>query len=224
MITRQFRWSLIGLSVLLIMFASSCHAERPPQEIARKFWDALKVQNIESARKYATVETRSLIDTIPVQFHNADVSFGKIIIDGNTTTIETTLHIHKNGAETTLPIHTVLEKENDVWRVDYQQTMQDLKKTEPTSDISKDIQELGKKLSERMDETLGEIKEKIPEYQEKLKKLGETASKKMEEAWQRQVSEIRRTVEEFGKVLDEALKKEEGNDIQKEKPVEPPEK
>lgn len=219
MIAGRFRWSWIYLSVLSIILLSGCYTEKPPQEAAQNFWDAIKMQDIENTRKYATTETRDLIDASQGQFRDANVTFGKIIINGDTTTIETTLLMRKNGTETTIPLQTILKQENGEWRVDYQQTRQSIKETETDAlpDISKDIQELGKKLSDRMDEALGELKQKIPEYEEKLKKLSETASKKLEEAWQRQVAEIKKGIEELGKVLDEVLKEESSSD-QQDKP------
>ena len=208
MITRRISVSWIYPAVLIITLMSGCLAEKSPQEAARNFWDAMKVQDIENARKYSTTNTRSLIDTSNGQFRGANVTFGKILIDDNTTTIETTVRTQKNGTETTIPLQTILKQENGEWRVDYQQTKESMTETSSISDIAKDLQELGKKLSDRMDEALGEIKQKVPEYEEKIKKLGETASKKMDEAWQRQVSEIKKSIEELGKILDEMLKRE----------------
>ncbi|MDN3510288.1 MAG: hypothetical protein NG784_03140 [Candidatus Jettenia sp.] len=217
MISQQSRWNWIYISVLSIIVISGCSTEKPPQEAAQKFWDAIKIQDIENARKYATVETRDLIDTARGQFRDTNVTFGKILIDGDTTTIETTLHMDKNGTETTLPLQTILKKEHGEWKVDYRQTRQSIKETDTLPDIAKDIQELGKKLSDHMDEALGEIKQKIPEYEEKIKELGEAASKKMEEVWQRQVAEIKKNIEKLGKILDEVLK-EEGKNDQQDKP------
>lgn len=214
MIPIRFCWSWIYVSVLSIIVISGCSTEKPPQEAAQKFWDAIKTQDIENARKYATAETRDLIDASRGQFRDTNVTFGKILIDDDTTTIETTLHQYKNGTETTLPLQTILKQEHGEWKVDYQKTRQSIKETDTLPDIAKDIQELGKKLSDRMDEALGEIKQKIPEYEEKIKELGETASKKMEEVWQRQASEIKKSIEKLGKILDEVLKEKKNNDQQ----------
>ena len=205
--TGRFRRGWVYPGMLLITLISGCYIENPPQEVAPYFWNAIKAQDIENARKYSTTETCSLIDASIGQFREAVVTFGKITIDGDRSTIDTTLRIPKNGTETTVLLQTILKQENGNWRVDYQQTKNSMVEVGSLSDITKDLQELNKRLSDRMDETLEEIKQKIPEYEEKMKKLGETASKKIEEAWQRQKAEIKKSIEELGKVLDEALKK-----------------
>lgn len=219
MITRRFYWSSILLSALSVIFISDCCAEKPPQEVAQKFWEAVIVQDIKNARKYTTKETRGLVDTSAVQFRNAVITFDKITIDGNTTSIGTALQVRKNDAETTvIPLQTVLKREDGEWKVDYQETRESITGPDTVSDVIKDLQELGKKLSDHVDETLEEVKQKIPEYEEKLRKLGVAASKKMEEAVQQQLSEIKKGIEELGNILNEVLQKEENSSSKQEKP------
>lgn len=196
-------------AILLISLVSGCYVDKSPQEIAQYFWDAMRVQDVEKARSCSTVETRNLVNTSIEQFRDASVTFRKILIDGETTTIETTLHTCKSGTETTLPLYTILKKEEGLWRVDYLQTKNTIKEDSSLADIARGLEELSKKFSDRVDATVGEIKQKIPELQEKMKKLGETASKKIDEAWQRHAAEIKKEMEELGKVLDDVLKKEE---------------
>jgi len=204
---RQVRWLLLYLAPVSMLSVIGCYTDKPPQEVAQHFWEAMKVQDIESARNHSTTETRSLIDATDEQLRDANVKFGKILIDGNTATIETVVQMRRNGTETTLPSQTILKREDEEWRVDYLQTKKSIKEPGSLADIAEEVQELGKKISDHMDEALVEIKEKIPEYTEQIKKLGETASKKMDEVWQRQVSEIKKIMEEFGKILDETVKK-----------------
>jgi hypothetical protein len=217
MIKRRFRWSWAYLSALSILLLSGRYTERPPQEIAQNFWNAIKVQDMKTARKYTTKETSSFIDGSTVPFRDAVVTFGKIIIDGDTTTVDTILKVHKNDKETTIPFQTVLKQENGEWRVDYRETEKSIMESGSFSDIIRDLQKLGKKVSDRMDETLDELRQKIPEYESKLKELGEATSERIKEAWERQLSEIRKGIEELGKILDETLKKEE-DDSRQEKP------
>lgn len=208
MVMRQFRWILLYLAPLSIMFIPGCYTNKPPQEVAQYFWDAMKVQDIEGARKHSTMETRNLMTAPDEQLRDVNVKFGKILIDGNTATIETIVHMQRNGTETTLPSQTILKREDGEWRVDYQQTKKGLEGSDSPADIAEDVQKLGQKISNHMDKALDEVKQKIPEYTEQVKKLGEAASKKMDEAWQRQVTEIKKIMEEFGKILDQTVKKD----------------
>lgn len=196
-------------AISLITLLSGCYADKSPLEIAQYFWDAMTTQDVEKASSCTTVETRNLINTSIGQFRGASVTLGKVLIDGETTTIETTLHTCKSGTETTLPLFTILKKEDGLWRVDYLQTKNTIRVDSSLSGITRDLEELGKKLSDRVDATVGEIKQKIPELQEKIKELGETASKKIDEAWQKHAAEIKKEIEELGKVLEDVLKKTE---------------
>ncbi|MBE7446223.1 MAG: hypothetical protein HS132_13590 [Planctomycetia bacterium] len=208
MIPERFRFGWISLAIMTITCMSGCHTDKSPQEVALHFWDAMKVQDVENARKYATTSTRTLIDTSNEQFKNAVVTFGKIIIDGDSTTIETTVRAQKNGDETPIPLQTILKQEHGEWRVDYAQTKKTIKEDDAFSDIAKNLEALSGKLSERMDEALGEMKQKMPEYEEKIKEVGAAASKKLDEALQRYVTEIKKGMEKLGGILDEVLKKE----------------
>ncbi|TVL98953.1 MAG: hypothetical protein CV087_19890 [Candidatus Brocadia sp. WS118] len=217
MISGRLHWGWVCLALLIITFTSGCRLDKPPQEVAQCFWDAMKVQDVENGRKYATTSTRTLVDTSGEQFKDAVVTFGKIVIDGDLTTIDTTVRLQKHGTETSIPFQTILVKEDGEWRVDYAQTKETIKEDDSFSGITKNLQELGGKLTKRMDEALGEIKQKIPEYEEKMKKLGDVASKKMDEALQRSMEEIKKDIEKLGEILDDYLKKEDGND-KEEKP------
>lgn len=217
MIPERFRLGWVYVAIVTSTFVSGCYTDKPPQEVAQHFWNAMKIQDTENARKYATTSTRTLIDTSNGQFKDVVVTFGRIIIDGDSTTIETTVRVQKNGTETPIPLQTILKKEDGEWRVDYAQTKKTIKEDEAFSDIAKKLEALGGKLSERMDEALGEIKQKMPEYEEKMKKAGEAASKKLDEALQRYVTEIKKGMEKLGGILDDVLKKE-GDSGQQKKP------
>lgn len=217
MILERFRLSWVYLTIVTITFVSGCYRDKSPQEVAQHFWDTMKIQDMENARKYATTSTRTLIDTSNEQFKDAFVTFGKIVIDGDLTTIETTARVQKHGTETTIPLQTILKKEDGEWRVDYAQTKETIQEDDTFFDIAEKLETLGGKLSERMDEALGEIKQKMPEYEEKMKKAGEAASKKLDEALQRYVTEIKKGIEKLSGILDEVLKKESEKN-QQEKP------
>lgn len=215
MILGRLHWGCICLALLISIFTSGCRKDKSPQEVAQCFWDAMKVQDIENSRKYSTTSTRTLIDASSEQFKDSVVTFGKIVIDGDLTTIDTTVRTQKHGTETSIPFQTILIHENGEWRVDYAQTKETIKAEDSFSGITKNVQEFGEKLSKRMDEALEEIKQKMPEYEEKMKKLGDVASKKVDEALQRSMEEIKKGMEKLGGILDEFLKKEEDNDKEK---------
>ncbi|OQY99490.1 MAG: hypothetical protein B6D35_09090 [Candidatus Brocadia sp. UTAMX2] len=216
MISGRLRWVCVYLITLSLIFTSGCRGNKSPQEVAQYFWNAMKVQDVESCRKYATAKTRALIDPSGERFKNAVVTFGKIVIDGDLATIDTTARLSGHGAETSLPFQTILKKEDGEWRVDYVQTKETIREDNSFSEITKNLRDLGGKLSERVNEALGEMKQKMPEYEEKIKKLGDVASKKMDEALERCAAEIKKGIEKLDGIMDEILKKEGEQDKQEE--------
>ncbi len=216
MIKQKFVWDI--LAVLLVILMSGCYGNKTAQEVAKHFWNAIKAQDIENARRYSTMTSRNSIDLSDWSFSVTVVTFGKILIDGDKTTIETTMQIQKNDSEETIPLQTILNNENEVWRVDYLQTKSTFNVSNAFCEMLNNMRGFGKELTENVDKSLEELKQKIPEIEKKLKELGTAASEKIQEAWQQHMPEIKKKVEELGKALEEVLRSEEGNNSKQEEP------
>lgn len=196
------RLSWFYLAILLIALIHGCDNPETPQEVAQNFWNAIKVQDIDTARKYSTVATRDSIELSEELFHDAIVTFGKIIIDGSKTTIETTLQTSKNSSEAIVPLLTILKKEEGVWRVDYEETKNTIKDDISLSEMVNDLRKLGEELSNNVNETLSKLKQKIPEIEKKVQNHIKITSKEIEESFQQHIPEIKKSIEELGKTLE----------------------
>ena len=71
----------------------------------------------------------------------SEVSYGKIIIDGDHSEIETSLTIDSDNPET-VSIDTLLVRENEKWKVDYHQTMDAIGTGEQLSQILRELKKL----------------------------------------------------------------------------------
>jgi len=204
---KSFKFNLVCLTLLSAILISGCIESKPPQDVAKCFWDAIKAQDSDIAHKYSTIDSQNSIDLLDGQLHVTEVTFGKILIDGNKTTIETTIQIRKNDSDETIPLQTILITEEGLWKVDYVQTKSTFTIHNTFSEMLDNIRDFGDEFSENLQKSLEDLKQKIPEIEKKMKELSSAASEKIQEAWEQHMPEIKKKVEELGKALEEALKK-----------------
>ena len=213
---KPYNFSLICLTLLSAVLISGCLESKSPQDVARRFWDAIKAHESDNALKYSTMNSQNSIDLLDEQIHVTEVTFGKILIDGNRTTIETTIKIRKNDSEETIPLRTILITEEGLWKVDYKQTKSTFPIHNAFSEMLDNIRDFGDEFSEKMKKSLEDLKQKIPEIEKNMNELSSVTSEKIREAWEKHMPEIRKKVDELGKALEEVLKKrnnskQEGN-------------
>ena len=214
---KPFKSGLICLTLLSAVLIPGCLESKNPQVVSKSFWDAIKAQESDTAYKYSTIDSQNSIDLLDGQLHVTEVTFGKILIDGNKTTIETTIQIRKNDSEETIPLQTILITEAGLWKVDYVQTKSTFPIHNTFSEMLDNIRDFGDECSENMKNALEDLKQKMPEIEKNMNELSSATSEKIREAWEKHMPEIKKKVEEFGKALEEALKKM-GNGSQKENP------
>ena len=92
--------------------------------VAKGFWDAMNAKDIQAVRSYVTKESA---DKLQIKDKDADasckVAFGKIKIEDNKTTIDTTMQTYDGTTEFEVQMQTILTKEDGQWKVDAEQTM-----------------------------------------------------------------------------------------------------
>lgn len=126
------------------------------RNIAAGFWDALMANDLEAAKSFATKSSGAnlkLNDSIDNS--NNQATFGDIIINDNKATIETILNTQKDGSQISIPLQTILVKENYQWKVDADQTMMSVFGG-AMGELMKDLGEAMKNGMEGMSKTLAE--------------------------------------------------------------------
>ncbi|MCK9395527.1 MAG: DUF4878 domain-containing protein [Methylobacter sp.] len=166
--------SLAGLAGLLslLFLLSGCQAVLTPEQVTTAFWEAMAEGNLDSARKYATQETQYLV-TKQQNMEDATVKTGAILIDGSNATVATVMTLKKPGNNNDLSFNTVLLKENDLWKVDYQRTLNNLTNL-PFGDIFKSLQAIG----ETINKALGQ---QVPLFEKQIKSFSEELIRQLDE-------------------------------------------
>lgn len=166
--------SLAGLAALLsLMFLlSGCQTVSTPEQVTTEFWEAMADGDLDSARKYATRETQYLVNK-QQNFENATVKTETALIDGSNATVATFMMLKKSEIDDVLSFDTVLLKENDQWKVDYQQTLNNLSIL-PLGDIFRSLRAIGETFNK-------ELKQQIPLFEKQIKSFSQELMRQLDE-------------------------------------------
>jgi hypothetical protein len=170
----QTKKSLAGLTGILslLFLLSGCQTVSSPEQVTKEFWEAMADNDLDSARKYATRETQYLVNT-QQSMEDATVKTEEAFINGSNATVATLMTLKKSGINDVLSFDTVLLKENNQWKVDYQQTLNNLSLL-PFGDIFRSLRALGETFSK-------ELKQQIPLFEKQFKSFSEELIRQLDE-------------------------------------------
>ncbi len=169
--TKQSLAGLMGLLSLLFLL-SGCQAVSTPEHVTTEFWQAMADGDIDDARKYVTRDTQYLVNK-QQNLEDATVKTESALINGSNATVATSMTIEKAGNNNILAFDTVLLKENDQWKVDYQQTLNNLSIL-PLGDIFKSLRALGDTFNK-------ELKQQIPLFEQQIKSFSQELIRQLDE-------------------------------------------
>ncbi|UOA08301.1 DUF4878 domain-containing protein [Methylobacter sp. S3L5C] len=166
--------SFAGLARLfsLLFLLSGCQGVLTPEQVTTKFWKAMVEGNLDSARKYATQETQQLV-TKQQNMDDATLKTSAILIDGSNATVSTIITLKDPEINKVLSFNTVLLKENDLWRIDYQRTLNNLLNL-PFADFFKSLQGIGETINDKLEQ-------QIPLFEKQMKSFSEELIRQMDE-------------------------------------------
>ncbi len=166
--------SLAGLAGLfsLLFMLSGCQAVLTPEQVTLAFWDAMAQGNLESARTHVTQETQHLV-TKQQNLEGASLTTGEVVINGPNATVSTSMTLKKPESDKLLSFDTVLLKENDQWKVDYQQTLNNLSIL-PFGELFKSLRAIGDTINK-------ELEQQIPLFEKQIKSFSEELIKQLDE-------------------------------------------
>lgn len=205
------RFTLLALIATILM---ACY-EQPltPSQTVQQFWSALLTGDVNKAGDYATTETQAALLEVGEEFKDTAVAFGKIQIESDHALIETTLtkklasESVKKPAPTTF--NTVLDKQNELWKVNYAETrksLDDAKQKKGLSKLVDDLEKLGRDVTGQLGGVLKNWEEVTPEIKKDLENLGESVQKQLQDSIDQHGPELQEKLQEFTESLDDAIK------------------
>jgi gas vesicle protein len=218
----HFSCTILAIVLLAVGASASCsHAPLTPSQTVQHYWAALISGNLDNAKQYSTEESAVAMGELQKEFAAASVSFGKVILESNKARIETTLSYSpgeqkKNASSTTF--ETVLNKQEQDWKVDYvatKKSLDDARRKKGLSKLVDDLEKLGRDVSGKLDGVIKNWEEVTPEIKEDLEELGNSMQKQLQESIDKHGPEIQKKLQDFTESIDDALK-----DLEKSLPQE----
>jgi len=193
---RKITIQLIFLS-FICLFITGCDEGLYPIDVSEGFWRAVKDKDINAIEKYSTEDSLTGAELSENILPLDEIVLGKTVIDGDEAWVDTTVTI-SGDKPYTLPIQTVLIRENKQWKVDYQATMKWISKGSSVYSVINGIKNMSKALAEELNQSMKDIQKAIPEIKEEVERIEETLME--------HVPELKKQVEEFVEDLEEAIK------------------
>jgi len=166
--------SLTGLAGILslLFLLSGCQTVSTPEQVTEEFWEAMADDDLDAARKYATRDTQYLVSTQPA-LEDATVKTGTALIDVSNAKVATFMTLKQTESNDALSFDTVLLKENNQWKVDYQQTLNNLSIL-PLGDIFRSLRALGETFNR-------ELRQQIPLFEKQIRSFSQDLIRQLDE-------------------------------------------
>ncbi|ALQ52353.1 hypothetical protein [Nitrosomonas ureae] len=163
---------LIGILSLLFLF-NGCQTTLSPEQTTTAFWKAMVNGELETARKYTTRETQDLVIKQENIMGASLEKTGVIVIDGPDAKVATMIMLKNHESNKPLTFDTVLLKEDDVWKVDYQKTLTNLSIL-PFGEVINSLRAIGDVINKKLEQ-------QIPLFENQVKSLSDELIRQLNE-------------------------------------------
>lgn len=136
---------LLAALVFSPMLLTACGGPQSPEEVSQAFWQAVVKQDAGDANEYSTLIEDAGFDGYQRQWQGVEIQWGRVVIDGNEATVDTTFNGLPERDEP-LETTTYLVQKNDDWLVDYYRTGEALNQGPLWGDVVNQLEALGKDL------------------------------------------------------------------------------
>jgi nitrogen fixation protein FixH len=157
---KKFLFSLATATALIVLAACGGSGGDSPKDVAQKFFEAIKTFNIDEASKYATKDSKSMLDlmkmgmsfapknmdSIKNEMAKQKIEYSEPVINGEEATVSVTV----DGKDKT---DFKLKKEDGQWKVAFdknslmQTGMEKMKDGEPSEEDQQQMEDAMKQLN-----------------------------------------------------------------------------
>lgn len=162
------RWS----AVVLLLLLSACQTALTPEQVTQAFWQAMTDGDLVAAKSHTLKDSQHLL-TRQQNLLDASLAIGKASIDGDHATVATVLTLQQPENGKVLNFDTVLAKENERWKVDYQFTLNNLS-SQPFGQLFESLKGIGEAINK-------ELEQQVPLFEKQLKSFSEELIKQLED-------------------------------------------
>ncbi|MBA3756970.1 MAG: hypothetical protein H0X02_12430, partial [Nitrosomonas sp.] len=150
----------------LLFILSGCQTILSPEQATATFWKAMANGELESARKYTTEETQYLVNK-QENLVGASPETGVIVINGPNAKVATVIALKNHESNKILSFDTVLLKENNVWKVEYRQTLNNLSIL-PFGEVINSLRGIGDVINKKLEQQMPFFENQIRSFSDEL--------------------------------------------------------
>jgi hypothetical protein len=174
----------VPLLAALSLLAACTGGGEDAVTVADNFWTALQNQDLETAKSYATEDTReSLTINEQASDQEVEVTLGEATEENGETTVETTIQTSGEGSSMTMPMRTILVMESGAWKVDVDRTMMSMfggAMGEMMEGMKGAMEGMGEAMAEGMEEGMKETGETVQDSSEEMAERSTDSSSESE--------------------------------------------
>ncbi len=161
-------------SAAFLLLASACGVPAPsPEQVAERFWEALRAGDVAAAKRYASASSAMHVDDLREARQIEEVLLGEVLLGEDSAIVQTSLATSLEDGRTHTTFDTHLVRENQEWRVDVEATEREL----TTAIFADSLQQIGEavgqgvqEFSEALEEGAAEMRRAILEALEELER------------------------------------------------------
>lgn len=163
---RPSNW--ICVASFSVLAAMSCGTSDSPQEVARGFWEAMRVHDRDQAAALVTDESLRLLDDGMLPDEMEKILFGEVLRNESAAVVRTSMLARIDDIDLDIVFHTHLVLQEGDWRVDLVATRQEVNRATFSAGmmsfgqaIGQGIEEFGRALEQGAAEVRDAIRDAI---------------------------------------------------------------
>jgi len=162
----KHRVSILTVIFCLLFLLGGCQTILTPEQTTSTFWKAMANGDLESARKYTTIETQYLV-TKQENIMGASLETSLIVINDSNAKVATVITLRNPESNNILSFDTVLLKEDETWKIDYRQTLNNLS-TLPFGEVINSLRAIGDVINKKMEQQIPFFENQIKSFSDRL--------------------------------------------------------
>ncbi len=170
---------MIGIFSLLLII-SGCQTVLNPEQVTTSFWKAMSNSDLESAIKYTTLETQYLVAP-QENIKEASLETGMVVINGPNAKVSTVITLKNPENNKLLTFDTILLKQNDIWKVNYRETLNSLSIL-PFGEVFNSLRAIGDVINKKLEQQMPFIENQIRSFSDELIRQLDEFRQQMEKA------------------------------------------
>ncbi|MYM62372.1 hypothetical protein [Pseudomaricurvus sp. HS19] len=205
----------IVLITAVALMLSACFTPDTPEGVAEAFWESVIEDNASNAVRYSTLEEQRNFDGFGERWQGFTTSWGRLVVDGNEASIETTFDAADQSPSKRRVFVTYLVRNDDQWLVDYDHTAAGIRGGvfgELFLRLNRFSQEFSRQFDQSAAQTSSELElmlEQLEAKQEVLSRRAEDALESYSEALESALKELQRSIERASREKGNSLSDEE---------------